>query len=262
MPSEEEPSRACGRIRLGHAYWSTPQALDTTDLETVLRILSGELALEPRPPSDNEAVRRAEATLGVTNGAVYVFVGCLHPKLGTIGLILSTACLEGRLLGVTRCDSGGLAGRRGSFVYVEENEVDNCLLSLSILGDGPGWLGAFTDEVLRSYFDVRGYVVGTVPDVTSWTDVRARCIDSPQPPDGIRDRRLWTWEARLGHPPETSAFEALVLSTEAFKHLERLRELGQEVPSHVRVLHGTISEAGVHYFSDEAVSTLLCGGVH
>lgn len=256
---ESETVVRCRKIRLGHAYWSARGVADVHDVESVLAAVSGEAQLQPRAACDPVAVSRAEAILEVNGGVVYTFAGCLHPKLGTIGIIITPDCLDGRLQGITRCDSGGLAGRRGAFGVVADDEVEDNLRSLSIDGDGPKWLEAFSDELAQSYPDVRAYVGGIVPDHGSWSDIRARCIASGDHEGQPPDRRLWTWEVRLKEPPAASHFEAIILSHEAFKQLEYLRQRGRDVPSHVKVVHGTVDSQGVHYFAEALVCDLLLG---
>ncbi len=245
-------------IRLGHAYRSDAKTSSDDELAQVVRILCGEADLQPRTPRETKAVSDAETAIGITSPVIYAFVGCLHPDLGRIGLVISPECLDGRLQGVTKCDSGGLAGRIGSFSYVQEDEKKDALVALSINED-PEWHSVFDDEMGRSYQSTLAYVTGETPDYASWTDIRVRCISKPPPHGGPPDRRLWTWEVRLSAPPEAHHYEALILSHEALKQLESLRLRGREVPSDVTVLFGTISATGVHYFSGEEVFQLLKG---
>jgi len=205
------------------------------------------------------AVTEAEAILSIKSPVIYTFVGCLHPDLGTVGLILSPECIQGRLQGVTRCDSGGLAGRLGSFVHVNKADVPGALRELSVTGENPPWYPLFVDELAKSYSDSADYVRGTVPDYATWKDVRAHCIAQPLAPGDILDRRLWTWEVRLTTAPDPTHYEAIVLSHEALKQVEALHVEGHSIPDDVKVLFGTISAAGVHYFLGESVFDVLGG---
>jgi hypothetical protein len=176
--------------------------------------------------------------------------------LGTIGLVLKPICLLGRLQGVTKCDSGGVAGRVGSFGAISFGNEEAALHSLT--PPTRGWSDLFTRELFQSYSTARDYVIGGVPDYSSWNDIRSMCIREHSPPAPL-DRRLWTWEVRLGTPPDAADFEALVLSPEALKHLEALRVGGRNVPSGITVIVGNVGPLGVEYFSDTRVSDLLVG---
>src|SRR5712664_347416 len=246
-------------IRLGHAYRSDPGVSTDKELEVVVNILNGKASLEARKPNEPTVVSRAEKILGISKPVIYAFVGCLHHDLGRIGLVISPDCLEGRLQGVTRCDSGGLAGRVGSFIHIADADVPGALIALSIIGGKPDWYALFDDELTRSYPSPAEYILGTVPDYGSWTDARVPCLTNPVPSGRALDRRLWTWEVRLTMPPEHKHYEALVLSHEASKQLEALRLGGTDVPTEVRILEGNVGEEGVAYFSSKAVFQILAG---
>lgn len=260
MNCDAESIDLCRRVRLGHAYWSSPAASDLDDVAAVLRILSGESTLQPRTPANGIVPSRAERLLNMKERPIYAFWGCLHPKLGTIGLIIAPTCLDARLQGVSRCDTGGLANRHGAFAYVGEHEVEIALRSLSFNGKDSAWLAAFTDELVGSYANIRCYVAGEIPSHGWWADVRARCIARyTAEVDENPDRRLWTWEARLAGAPNVSEFEGVVVSHEAFKRLEHWMRLGQAIPEYVKIVHGSIDYSGIHYFHEEAVIDLLYG---
>jgi hypothetical protein len=260
MACEMEPPQNYSAIRLAHAYRSSPTASDVDDVAEIIRILAGKSKLEARPPVSASAVLRAEQILKIDARPLYTFSGCLHPKLGTIGLVINPQCLDRCLQGVSRCDSGGLAGRQGAFVQIPEVEVATALQLLSFAGADPSWQTAFSDELSDSYTSIRGYVAGDIPNHESWRDVRAKCIAAHDSTiDGVPDRRLWTWEVRLMIAPDASDYECVVISHEAFKRLEEIRRSGADVPTHVRLIRGGISAAGVHFFEDDIVVDALCG---
>jgi hypothetical protein len=248
----------CSAVRMGHAFRAPDGMSESAGLEMVLDILADRSPLEPREPLELATVTSAESILGLSVRVIYTFVGCLHPKLGTIGLIISPACLVGRHEGTTKCDSGGLAGRHGVFHYLPVGEVENALIALTFRGEGPDWLRSFAREIAQSYAAVGEYVRGKMPDYSMWNDARAGCLSAAAGDSNV-DRRVWTWEVRLLGPPKADEFEALVVSPEVFKRLEHLQHTGAEVPSHVRVLHGRVGPTGVEYFSDSAVGDLLLG---
>jgi hypothetical protein len=252
--------RGVGReVRLGHAFRSVPSATDMTDLAEVLRILNGELALNARPPADPGAVNGAESMLGLARSPVYTYAGCLHPALGTIGLVIAPRCLARCMQGVSRCDTGGLAGRRGSFAYLKPEDVQTALRRLTCANYG--WRPAFSAELAVSYDSVREYVAGTVPQFETWDDARAVCLDSHFKAEStLPDRRLWTWEVRLAAAPGHTEYEALILSPEAYKKLENLRLSGAAIPGRLRIVHGRAAPAGIHHFHEAATIDTLCGG--
>lgn len=246
-------------IRLGHAFRSVPAAEDTNDLAEVLKILRGEEPLAPRPPADPEAVKAAEDLLGITDGTIYAFVGCLHPDLGTIGLIITQECLPTCLHSVSKCDSGGVAGRRGSFKYLDEENFDRILARLQCANEV--WVDEFVAELGAHYDSVRGYVAGEKPRHEEWDDPRAHCIAAHLAKESERlDRRLWTWEVRLDKPPRHHDYKVLLLSHEAFKKLDDLRRTGTVVPEDVDILPGRPTPDGVHHFHENAAIEALCGG--
>lgn len=257
--SAAAPGASTPKLRLGHAFWSGPSVQDTDDIRRVLEIVSGSSVLVARPPACVDAVSRAEALLCGGDRVIYAYSGCLHPKLGTIGLIISPNWANRALNGASRCDSGGLAGRYGAFAHVDPADIEAALISLSFPANG-SWRGAFEDELTSSYASAHGYVAGDVPRHANWSDVRSDCIIRHTAAEGTApDRRVWTWELRLTSAPRADEYEAIVVSPEAFKRLEELRRGGADVPAAVRVVHGTVTAAGVHYFHEGAVTELLTG---
>ena len=148
------PGTSSSDLRLGHAFWSGPAVQDTDDVQRVLEIVAGNSVLAPRPPACVDAVSRAETLLCGGKRVIYAYSGCLHPKLGTIGLIISPDWERRALHGASRCDSGGLTGRYGAFAHVNPAEVETALISLSFAADD-GWQGAFEDELTSSYSSAR-----------------------------------------------------------------------------------------------------------
>lgn len=250
--------RVSSTMNFGHAFRLPKGTAIIDGVRSILSITLGEKPLVPREPIHSAFVRHAEQILRVKGKVVYVFAGCLHPDLGTIGLIVSADATRCLLQGATRCDSGGLAGRCGSFSHLPPAEVDDALVTLSTLKSGVRkWIAPFWAEVDNSYRDRRAYVVGEVPDFHSWNDARAVCLGAHDPADWPPDRRLWTWELRLAGSPRARDFLAIVLSHEAFKQLEFLRIAGLTIPSHVKIISGDIGAAGVSYFSDHIVHDLF-----
>jgi hypothetical protein len=136
--------------------------------------------------------------------------------------------------------------------------VEAALQSLTFVGEGSAWLESFEKEISSSYSSVATYVRGEQPDFAHWGDVRARCLAAEAGRSEL-DRRVWTWEVRLSESPRSDKIEAIVLSHEAFKEFEHLVDAGAAIPGRLRVVHGGVSPAGVHYFSDATVSDLLLG---
>jgi hypothetical protein len=221
-------------------------------------IARGDLALVARSPADPSAVSAAEQVLGIGPGArpLYAYLGDLHPELGTVGLIVERSWLRS-LTGVTRCDSGGLGGRRGGFATLSPAEAASALSALSFSPTSlPSWPDEFAREVDTSYALGRvGYVDGELPDVRAWQDPRATCIARATPPP---DRRLWTWEVRLDTGPAVGDVVALALSEGAAMVLDDLHRRGLDVPDRVRIFRGSTSIDGAR-FQDTAVRSVLAG---
>lgn len=231
------------RLRLGHAVRGrNGQCVGREDLEAVLEVLAGTVSLDARQPDAPTVVAMAEELLRIRADArpVYAYLGDLHPELGTIGLILDHDWIAHGLRGVSRCDSGGLAGGMGDFGLVEEemrhNELKELSSETSSLFDVDGWQACFVEEVALSYGgQVEPYVRGTEPVVSGWGDVRRTCIEQSRQLQHDLDRRLWTWECRLG-TPDCQHFVRLVLSEEASITLDELNDDGRTVPDHVHVI--------------------------
>ena len=198
--------------------------------------------------------------MGLPTSPIYTFAGCLHPRLGTIGLVISQKCLPRCLQGVSRCDTGGLFGRLGAFIHVPAGEVQAALDDMACANCC--WDSAFSTEIAGSYPSDRAYVGGATPRHEAWRDARSRCITAHlNEGNSAIDRRLWTWEVRLSAPPRPDEYEALVLlSPEAFKKLEQLHRDGLAVPPQVRIIIcGRAGPEGVDRFNEAATVDALCG---
>lgn len=80
------------------------------------------------------------------------------------------------------------------------------------------------------------------------------------PPPPPRDRRLWTWEVRVGDGPTVTDIAAVSMSPEGGKKVvNALRDSGYPVPGSLRILPGSISSEGSH-FHEPQVRTMLAGG--
>lgn len=252
----------CERVRLGHAL-DRARVPDGEIVLEALRIARGETRLEPRAANDNEAVGRAEALLGAEPRPVYAYVGDLHPGLGQVGLLFACRWFARCAQGICRCDTGGLAGRRGGFAALRDEEVAEALAGVTLLAAQlPEWHAHFVQEVTGSYSGGLGdYVGGTCPDAQGWTDARRRCIEhaSTDENKALMDRRLWTWEARMQASPETTELEYLVLSAESGKELDALHRDGEVVPPELRILRGRVTNDGVHHFHQPVVRRALRG---
>jgi hypothetical protein len=140
---------------LGHA-------LRGDAVEEAIDIALGTTRLVPRVPVDRAAVDTTEQTLGIApdRRPVYAYVGDLKPSLGTVGLVVERSWCRA-LTGVTRCDSGGLGGRRGAFNALDEGEALAALRHLSFDEQTlPSWDTEFAQEVRRSYPATAAYVDG------------------------------------------------------------------------------------------------------
>jgi len=253
-------------VNLGHCLGDHHSASGRAARDAI-DIAYGRLQLSPRAPSEHDAVTAAEAILGATPRPVYCYVGCLHPGLGTVGFIFDEACCSDGLQGVSRCDSGGLAGGIGPFVFVPEEDRESSLVELSFRdGHLEEWSTAFDSELSASYPMPVDYAQGVVPNTHGWSDARARCLDliSRETAAGrtdmpVADRRLWTWEARFAQGPAHHQLRVLVLSSSQASSLtwDELRELG-DLPAHVKVITGRSSAAGTdEVFSSLEVTTAL-----
>ena len=248
-------------IRLGHAI--APLGDERAALREAIDVAAGRVTLQPRAPRVASVVLQAEQWLGASPRPVYAYVGDLHPALGTIGLIVDRGWADhGAVQGASRCDSGGLAGGLGEFAAIPAADRQGSLASLSFpqCGDDVGrWPDRLEDEIAQSQArGADGYVDGDVPDASAWGDARSRALAAGP---GPHDRRLWTWELRLGQGPAPEHDVALALSAGAFKEMELLRvdEPAYEPPPHMRVLVGTTTRTGVEPFATREARAALRG---
>jgi len=244
-------------VRLGHAIRDDVDRGGADAVSAAVSIVAGATSLDPRVPTDRAAVDATEQALGILAAArpLYAYIGDLNPSLGTVGLVMERSwCRE--LTGVTRCDSGGLGGRRGAFAVLTESEALAALGALSFAGSAlPGWDSEFANEVDTSYPAAEAYVTGVEPDVSAWKDARATCVANAAPPC---DRRLWTWEARLGTGPRVDEIVALVLSPAASKQFADLieRDSALDIPDRVKILAGDIDAEGAHFHAPRVRAVL------
>jgi hypothetical protein len=245
-------------IRFGHAF---PHPDDGTadPVEEARKVLSGASRLGPRDPQDSSVVWTAEAVLGIDRARrpVYAYVGCLHPKLGRIGFIVSQSWFLRDPHGVSRCDSGGLAGCVEGFGYLKPDEARAALLELSHSASHP-WVRYLMKEVRDAFGELREYLRGRPPRPSCYKDARQKCIDAVQAADKDLDRRLWTWEARSFAEIGLEDVEAVALAHEAWKEL--LNGLGDELPD-ITFLPGEPTPNGVHHFKEEQVVAAFEGGL-
>jgi hypothetical protein len=240
-------------LHLGHAF---PHPADTNHdpVQVALDLVYGRQVLGPRDPMDAAAVQTAENGLGISSmrRPVYTFVGCLHPELGRIGVIVHASWLDLAPHGVTRCDTGGLAGRRGSFEALTLPEATDALITLAVpLSD---WRGLLQEEIRLLYDSVSDYLCGVQPRLTDLGDCRKTCIEHAltRNASAAPDRRLWTWEARGFADIERSHLVALVVAPETAK--EVLEAFTTRPPPHpIDLITGSVDEHGVHYFNDDRV---------
>jgi hypothetical protein len=241
------------RIRLGHALHGGPGAV-----AEALEISLGKQTINARPPRDPSAVERTEERLGIDRDGrpVYAYLGDLNPALGAIGLVVERTWAD-YAQGVTRCDSGGLGGRRGRFSALSSDEADQALHELSYGGATAGrladWEQHFRDELQTAYPSHRHYVDGDPP--TTLPDLRDRLIRGLSDPD----RRLWTWEVRLDRGPQPEQLVALSLSPEAGRELDDLVDHDPARLPPIPVIRGSATAIGVH-FHHPRVRDFLAGG--
>jgi hypothetical protein len=258
--SEDEPEAVTGLtessdapllIRFGHAF---PHPLDAAadPIAEAAAVLDGSRPLGPRDPHESSVVWEAERHLGIARNKrpVYVYVGCLHPKLGSIGFIVSRAWFGREPHGVTRCDSGGLVSGRWGFRHLEPAEAVAALLGLSHAPDIP-WEEHLLFEVGDAFGEFRKYLSGEVPKPNCYRDARQKCIDGENAAKMTLDRRLWTWEARGFAPIAEADVEAIVLAAEASKKL--LDRFGGKLPGSMPLVIGHASAAGMHHFEEDDV---------
>lgn len=250
------------QVRLGHALGDKSNPADSDAVLSALRIARGDEELTAREPTARQAVLRAERVLRIPSNErpIYAFLGDLHPKLGSVGIIVERrwcSCIQG----VSRCDTGGLAGQAGAFARLAGGKVDEALRRLSFIEENEvaNWPEEFCRELGASYEDVKQYVAGDRPNSQDWQndDIRRTLLED----DEDDDRRLWTWEVRLRSGPESADIHALALSVEAFKEMLALRHDVGAPPDHVRVLRPTSGEAAgvLSWFHTKQVRKALEG---
>jgi hypothetical protein len=238
-------------IKFGHAF-PHPKDMMADPVGEAAGVLDGTAPLGPRDPHSSSVVWKAEEWLGIVRAKrpVYAYVGCLHPKLGRIGFIVAQEWFNREPHGVTRCDTGGLAGRVEGFRYLDENEARIALAELSHAPTHP-WKKDLIIEVRGAFGEFRRYLSGHPPNPNSYADVRQKCIDSVRRASEELDRRLWTWEARCFARISVEDVEAVVLAPEAAKELTA--RLDGELPTNVDFLIGHVTGSGVHYFLEDQV---------
>jgi hypothetical protein len=200
-------------------------------------------------------VDATESALGIDpeNRPVYAYVGDLHPALGKLGLVIARSWTRDTT-GVSKCDSGGLGGRRGAFESLAPQDAVAALRDLSYGSSAVArWEADFTAEMSCYQSGAAGYVRGEEPATSAWNDARSVCIRRASPP---RDRRLWTWEVRQAQGPRQEEYVALVLSHETAKVLDDLVRSGASVPESVRVLRGDINPSGAEFQLESARAAL------
>ena len=154
-------------IRFGHAFPNPDPGPLADPIADACDILMGSRSLGPRDPVDTSSVWSAEGTLGIRpdKRPVYAYVGCLHPALGRIGLILRRAGFWREPHGVSRCDTGGLAGRVEGFSCLTPTEAALAVKELSYPANVP-WERHLNVEVAMAYGFVSGwtrYLRGEIP---------------------------------------------------------------------------------------------------
>lgn len=254
-----------GNVRFGHAV-TLESADDTLEaaIANVVEILLSKRPLRARAPRQGSVVFLAERILGVERDdtqPLYAYVGDLHPDLGAIGLVIARGWdADGALSGITKCDSGGLAGGLGGFAAIgDDAQRADALLALSYPSEAPLnlWPRDFAKEVEGGWHaSPEDYVRGAPPrENTAHWDARRRVDFRTRE----SDRRTWTWEARFRSPPRASDYTHLVLSVQGHIALELSRRAtGEEPPEHVRVIHPTTSSDG-HHFAIERTRAALGG---
>jgi len=238
-------------LRFGHAF-PHPKDLVADPVGEAYAVLTGTAGLGPRMPQKSSVVWEAERQLGIdpAKRPVYTFVGCLHPALGRIGFIVSEGWFGREPHGVSRCDTGGLAGRIGGFSFLDQREAVAALVELSHKPSLP-WEKHLLAEVHSAFGQFRQYLTGDPPKPSCYRDVRQKCIDEVRRTREGLDRRLWTWEARGFAEIAVGDVEAVAIAPEAWKELSAL--LDGEIPSGVNFLIGRVGATGTHHFSEDGV---------
>jgi hypothetical protein len=151
--------------------------------------------------------------------------------------------------GVSRCDTGGLAGRIGGFKYLNEKQALKAVKKLSHRPRLP-WRRYLGDELRRGFADLRSYLRGEAPKLKC-RDARQICINGVLSAAEVLDRRLWTWEARGFAEIRLEDVDAVALAPEAGKELED--RLGGNLPARVEFLIGHATATGIHHFLEDQV---------
>lgn len=229
--------------RLGHTLRNDTAMDRESFLRQVMEIACGTTPLLARRPNEPAIVEQAEAVLGEVPNPIYAYLGDLNPALGRpdllAGLLIHSSWADDtRLRGCSRCDSGGLVAGKGGFREVPEESREDALRSLSApAGEAlGGWRERFRIEVDEFFLEgVNAYIRGEAPNVNVIpdSDPRRRCIEAA---GADADRRLWTWEVRLGSHPELHEIEALVLTSTGEQLLHAWEAEGNEIPEHVRLV--------------------------
>jgi len=245
-------------VRLGHAILEDG-AVEDGALNFALELIEGTVHLAPRLPREAAAVGSAESIMKLKQRPIYAYLGLLHPELGTVGIIIVPDWISRCALGVSRCDSGGLAGGKGGFVCVKDKAAS--LQALCFTEERLAlWESEFFEEVANSYKAAEmDYVHGITPNYGAWKDARAEGIQYLVDSGVELDRRLWTWEAQLSGSPLPHDIECLVLSPEMHKRLDVKRREGRSIPPNVRILPGAVSSSGIHWFDSEPVKAAFLG---
>jgi hypothetical protein len=123
------------KIRLGHALrvadneWNGNDPDITNISKEAYAYATDKRKLIARPPAPKfkDAVFHAEEQIGINphdsddKKPIYAYLGDLHAHLGQVGLVFERAWARRCLHGFTRCDSGGMVGGFGNFVYTTAN---------------------------------------------------------------------------------------------------------------------------------------------
>jgi len=240
------------RIRFGHAFPNPRGSVPSNPVMELCDLLAGGAGIGPRQPSNSNAVSLSETILGISlRRPVYAYVGCLHPALGRIGLIIDHGWYYEDPHGMTKCDSGGLASCIGGFSCLSADVAARALVDLTLAARTP-WEGEIDDEISAAYPDWDAYLDGTQPRSDRLDKVRRECMEKAISAGADIDRRLWTWEVRAFSHIRRSHLAAVALTSEAYKELDHiLRERSQTVD--VQLLRGNVSPLGVEHFHERQV---------
>jgi len=202
---------------------------------------------------DPATVSRAEAILKIdpARRPVYAYAAFLHPDLGRIGLIVGSEWFTRDPHGVSRCDSGGLAGCVGGFGHLTEDQAARALEDLTHVSPHR-WEDAWVTEVKDAFGGFRGYIAGAAPRRGCYKDARQTCIDAVLAKSGLLDPRLWVWEVRSFSSIARGDIEAVALAHEAWKELHE--NYGDDLPiDGIRYLVGRPADEGLHHFREDEV---------